>query len=126
MVIAAASVNGVCATAGIDRVGSIAACNGVVTGATVNEQSIVRTGGGDGIACGTGNDALKIIGNSSADISCLPASAGVGSRNSCVAVAVVEGVVFGAKGDRAGDRTCVVEVEGIVQFAKVEVDGTTA
>ena len=97
MVIAAASINGVCTSAGIDRVGSIAACNGVVTGATVNKEGIARTSGINRVTGGTGINALKVIGNSAADISCLPASAGVGSINRCCAVAVVEGVVVATK-----------------------------
>jgi hypothetical protein len=100
----------------------------VVSGRRATDEWVGICAGGDGIACGTSNDALEIISNSAADTCCRPVVVGavVGGRNSCVAVAVVEGVVFGAKGDGTGDRTSVVEVEGIVQFAKVEVDGTTS
>ena len=63
MVIAAAAIDGVSAGAGIDRVGSIAAEYRVVAGAAINEESNVRTSGGDTVVTGACIDALEIVGN---------------------------------------------------------------
>ena len=100
MVIAAAAIDGVSAGAGIDRVGSIAAEYRVVAGAAINEESIVRTSGGDTVVTGACIDALEIVGNGTpyACGSPIVGAAVVSSRDSCVAVAVVEGVVVAAKG----------------------------
>ena len=100
MIIATAAVDVVCTSAGVDRVGSIAAGDGVVASAAINEESIVRTGGGDAVASGACIDALEIIGDGAADACGSPivGAAGVGGSNSASAVAVVEGVVVAAKG----------------------------
>ena len=127
MVIAAAGINGVGATAGVDRIGCIAANYGVVTGSSIDNESIVRTGGGDAVVAGAGIDALKIIGNGAPYACCCPVAGtrAVGGSDISGAVAVVEGVIVTAKGDRTGDRTSVVEGYSVILVAKVKVDRTT-